>query len=255
MKKIISVVIALIMVLSLFPFTVSAADEIDFTLRIKSETDKDLVLELDYDGGTGFSALDIEVSFDRIRLELISCEKGSGYAAFEKYLTDQGAASICSINKNENPIKISMANTIGFKPVDGDKSIVTFEFAKVPGTRFAKEDVSFEFTNCQTGTFTDIEVNFEYDMKVPASDTNADNSDKVDEEDSQPTSADKADTNTDSESNGSAEPESAPDKNSTEPEKADDKGDSKVIIIVVAVIVCVVAAATVVLVKIKKKSK
>ncbi|MBQ8227540.1 MAG: hypothetical protein IJZ88_00855 [Clostridia bacterium] len=260
MKKIISVVISLFMVLSLIPFTASAADEIDFTLRISSETDNELTLVLDYDGGTGFSALDIDVSYDRVRLELKSCEKGAGYVAFEKYLNDNDALSICSINQNQNPVKVSMANTIGFKAIDGKKSVITLTFAKVPGTKFAEEDVTLDFTNCQTASFENIAVNFDYDLTAPVQGA-TEKTEQDATEYPQQTSADNVDEAVDSEIGDSVEGEAqqTPAQSGSEDEPAEkndtDDGNSKTVIIIAAVAVLVVGAAVIVLFVIKSKKK
>ncbi len=167
MKKIISVLICAVMLLSVIPFTVAAANEAKFTLRIKEETDKALVLVLDFDGGTGFSALDFEVEYDRVRLQIKGCKKGEGYEAFEDGLSDP-VSPIYSSNANENPIMFSMANISPFKVTDGKKSVAQIEFTKVPGTKFEKDDVKIEFTNCQTAKFNNIEVAFDYDLTPPA---------------------------------------------------------------------------------------
>ncbi|MBQ8783381.1 MAG: hypothetical protein IJZ57_06380 [Clostridia bacterium] len=257
MKKLISVVICLLMVLSLLPFTVSAADEIDFTLRIKEETDSELTLTLDYDGGTGFSALDIEIAFDRIRLELKSCEKGDGYVAFEKYLNDNNEASICSINQNENPVKAAIANTLGFKAIDGKKSVLVLKFAKVPGTKFAKEDVTFEFTNCQTSSFTDIKVNFDYDLTAPV--TKGEKSTDSTEYPQQP-SADNIEGEENEEigdapANDSNEPQAGGQGEEPQADDTDNAPKTKTVIIMVAVIVCAAGVAAVVIFKTKGKKK
>lgn len=258
MKKLISVFVCLVMVLSLLPVTVLAADEIDFTLRIKEETDNELTLTLDYDGGTGFSALDIEISFDKIRLELKSCEKGDGYTAFEKYLEKNGAASICSINQESNPVKVAVANTLGFKAVDGKKSVLTLKFAKVPGTKFAKEDVIFEFTNCQTASFTDIKVDFDYDLTAPV--TVAEESTDSTEYPQQP-SADNIEGEESSEIGNAVEENDASKSNGqNEAEQKEDEADNnkpntKTVVIIIAVAVCVVGVAVVSIFKVKGKKK
>ncbi len=271
MKKIISVFICAIMVLSLLPFTASAADEIDFTLRIKSETDNEVVLTLDYDGGTGFCALDIDISYDRVRLERKNCEKGDGYVAFEKYLSENDALSMCSINPGGNPMKVSMANTIGFKKIDGKKSVITLRFAKVPGTKFAKEDVTFDFTNCQTEAFTNIKVNLDYDLKQPVSVVDKTDStdktegsteypqqpsqDNVEGEDSEIGDTPEADNGQDVIGQDVETPKNEEDgvgDTATTGEKSD---KTKTIVIIVAVSVVVLGAGAVVIVKVKGKNK
>lgn len=256
MKKIISVAIAVLMVLSILPFTVSAADEIDFTLRIAEETDSELTLVLDYDGGTGFSALDVDISYDRIRLELKSCEKGPGFLAFEKYLNENNALSICSINNNENPARVSMANTIGFKAINGNKSVVKLNFAKVPGTKFAEEDVTLDFTNCQTAEFTDIKVNFDYDMTAPVNTDKSDIAENVTEYPQQ-TSADNIEE-IENDETGATEGNKAPENDTATIGAEEDKtdgADTKTIIIIAVVAVAVVGVGAFALLKIKSKKK
>lgn len=269
MKKIISVFICAIMVLSLLPFTASAADEIDFALRIKSETDNEVVLTLDYDGGTGFGALDIDISYDKVRLECKSCEKGDGYVAFEKYVNDENALAMCSINTKVNPIKVSMANTVAFKSVGGKKSVVTLKFAKVPGTKFAKDDVKVEFTNCQTPAFTDIKVDFDYDLKQPVSVTDKAEStqgsteypqqpsqDNVEGEDSEigdtPEVTENQNVDGEAADNSEADAQADADDVTTDGAKPD---NTKMIIIIAAVAAVAVGAGAVVLVKVKGKKK
>ena len=273
MKKLISVFICAIMILSLVPFTASAADEINFTLRIKSETDNDVVLTLDYEGGTGFCALDADITYDKIRLERKSCEKGDGYVAFEKYLNDNDALSMCSFNPGANPMKVSMANTLGFKAIGGKKSVITLKFAKVPGTKFAKDDVKIEFTNCQTAAFTDIKVNLSYDLKQPVNvvektDTTGDatefpqqpSQDNIEGEESEVGDVSSVDGNS-----SAAEQDAEPQEKDEQANADADTGDTttigakpdntKKIIIIVAVVVVVLGAGAVVIVKAKGKKK
>ena len=270
MKKIISVFICAIMVLSLLPFTASAADEINFTLRLKSETDNEVVLTLDYDGGKGFCALDADITYDRVRLELKSCEKGDGYVAFEKYLDSEGSSSISSINAKINPIKVSMANLLGFRSVGGKKSVVILKFAKVPGTKFAKNDVTVDFTNCQTETFTDIKVNFGYDLKQSVTVAEKTEATEASTEYPQQPSEDNIEGDTDSEigdipvtgeNNEPVEQENQeqPDGDTVGAEDATatgaDSDNNKKIIIIVAVAVVALGAGAVVIVKVKGKKK
>ena len=270
MKKLISVFICAIMVLSLLPFTASAADEINFTLRLKSETDNEVVLTLDYDGGTGFCALDADISYDRVRLELKSCEKGDGYAAFEKYLEDEGSSSISSINAKINPIKVSMANLLSFRAVGGKKSVVTLKFAKVPGTKFAKNDVTVDFTNCQTETFTDIKVNFDYDLKQAVNVTEKTDATESSTEYPQQPSEDNIEGESDSEIGDTPEAtenqdiadQGADTQGENEQANADDvttdgakPDNTKLIVIIVAVAVVVLGAGAVAVVKLKGKKK
>lgn len=261
MKKIISVLICVLMVLSLLPFTVSAADEIKFTLRIKEETEKFVTLVLDYDGGTGFAALDFEVSYDRIRLQAQSCQKGEGYEAFAKSIEKENGASLYSMNQSINPMKFSIANTVAFKAVGGKKDIAQITFTKVPGTKFAKEDVTVEFTNCQTASFTDIKVVFAYDLSYtpPASSAASEENDAT--EYPQMPSSDNVDDNIDSEIGDSVpavneqsnENEGA-DAQQNEDDNGDDDGSrTKTVIIIVAVAVCAVGVVAVILFKTKKK--
>ena len=255
MKKIASVMICLVMVLSLLPFTVSAADEINFALRIEEETEKEVTLVLDYDGGVGFSALDIDITFDRIRLDLKSCEKGDGYAAFEKYLESNSHASICSVNSKENPIRVSMANTLGFKAIDGEKSVVKMKFAKVPGTKFAKEDVTFDFTNCQTASFTDIKVNFEYDLAAPVENADNQNSSEDTTEYPQQTSADNANESDDDIKDDVKDESQESDGNTITTGATDetDDSDKKPAVIIAVAAVCVAGIGVAVFMIIKKK--
>ncbi len=259
MKKIISVLICLMMIISLVPFTVSAAaGEINFTLRIQSETDNEVVLVLDYDSGTGFSALDIDIAYDRVNLELKSCEKGTGYSDFQEYLDSEKALSICSINPNENPIKVSMANTIGFKVIKGNKSVVTLTFAKAAGTDFTKESLTFDFTNCQTAAFEDIKVNFDYDMTPPKENV-TNNTAEGSTEYPQQTSADNAIDDTDSEIGESDKDDVIDESPYDDPDETtgaevDKKPATKTIIIIVAV-VAVVGAGAFVALRLKSKKK
>lgn len=260
MKKIFCLMLSIVMILSTMAFSVCAADEINFKLRIENETDNDLTLTLDYDGGTGFSALDVDISFDRLRLELKSCEKGYGYADFEEFLNSQGALSICSINQTENPIKVSMANTIGYKTVEAEKSVLVLKFAKVPGTKFVKEDVTFDFTNCQTAAFTDIEVDFDYDMTLPEPSKTESTSQGATEY-PQMTSADNVDDVNDSEigdpvaqaPEGSETAEN--NGNSETDETLEEKNNTTIIIIIVAAVAVIAIAGGFALVKFKGKKK
>ncbi len=256
MKKIVSVLICMIMLLSVIPLTASAADEARFTLRIKEETDKSLTLVIDFDGGTGFSALDFEVEYDRVRLQAKSCKKGDGYKAFEDSLNDM-VSPIYSSNANKNPLMFSMANISPFKITDGKKSIAEMVFTKVPGTKFEKDDVSVKFTNCQTVEFKDISVSFDYDLSEPVS-TSATVSAEQDETDyAQEPSSDNVDG--DSEIGEAVAGESENTDSDTAFENTDDsnaddgKNNVKTVVIIVASVLAVAGVGTIILVNFKKK--
>ncbi len=258
MKKIISVIICAVMLLSVLPFNAFAAKEINFAVRISKETDNELELVLDFDGGTGFSALDIDIDYDRVKLSLKTCKKGTGYEAFEKYLSEKNALSICSINVNHNPVKVSMANVLEYKNIGGKKSVLILNFAKAQGEKFEKDDVTFDFTNCQTSSFEDIKVNLAYDLKTPAA-TSASNT-EISTQYPQQSSADNIEGEPEGEIGGEVQGESqSQDASGNDGTPSTDENENQpaskttAIVLIVAGVVVVVGAAALILFKSKKK--
>ena len=252
MKKIVSVFICLVMVLSLIPFTVSAADSIDFKLRLKEETDSTVTLTIDYDGGTGFSALDFEVTYDRAKLQADTFQEGKGYEAFAKKIKKDGQISICELNSRANPLRASIANTVGFSVTDGKKSVVEMKFIKAQGTKFSKEDINVEFTNCQTASFTDIKVSFAYDLSAPAADGNssADVSTSANSAAGQSVSVDSGVNGGDSADNTD---KNAPQGEDSDAGNGDEGGVSRTTVVIIVVVAVVFVAGAAAFVALKKK--
>lgn len=259
MKKILSVILCALMLLSVLPFTAFAAEEINFTVRIAKETDNELELTLDFDGGQGFAALDIDIEYNKVKLSLKTCKKGDGYVAFENYLKEENALSICSINVNNYPVKVSMANILEYKKVGGKKPVLHLIFSKAQGETFEKDDVTFDFTNCQTSSFENIKINLGYDLEKPKSTVTSSSSSSQGETTlfPQQPSEDNPD-NIDSETGEAVEDDKSGEsaqQNDGEPSQPEEKPNTTVIVLIVAGVAVAVGVVAFFLFKSKKKEK
>ncbi len=170
MKKITAILICAVLLAAMLPFGVSAADSASFKVRLAEQTDKTATVVVEFAGGTGFSALDLSIKYNTLKLTLQTAKIGSGYSTFKAKAEDAGAFCVSMINPKGNPIKVSMANTDPFAAVGGDNILVRMTFSKIGGTKLSESDVQLTFENCQTSKFTDITTAVSYDLDAPTVD-------------------------------------------------------------------------------------
>ena len=260
MKKIISLLICVMLLAAALPFSAFAADSADFKLSVVAQDDKSVTIEFSFVGGTGFSALDYEIKYNKVKLSLKEqdCKKGSGLTAFNEYASEKsGMSPIVSINAAKNPILGAFASIEPFKAINGDGSLAKIKFSKIPGTKLTESDITVTIGNCQTYEFKDISVSVTTDLTGSVTNANAST------EYAQNTSVDGKNDGTDSEIGESVQPSdgnSSGDSGSDASQNGGDgSGDSssaekslkessplKKIIIIAAAVVCVAGIGTVV---------
>ena len=269
MKKIISLLICVMLLAAALPFSAFAADSADFKLSVVAQDDKSVTIEFSFVGGTGFSALDYEIKYNKVKLSLKEqdCKKGSGLVAFNEYASEKsGMSPIVSINAAKNPILGAFASIEPFKAINGDGSLAKIKFSKIPGTKLTESDITVTIENCQTYEFKDISVSVTTDLTGSVTNANAST------EYAQNTSVDGKNDGTDSEIGESVQPSdgnSSGDSGSDASQNGGDgSGDSssaekslkessplKKIIIIAAAVVCVAGIGTVVVLFVKNSKK
>ena len=151
MKKLLSVLLAVSMIFML-AIPCFAAKAAKFSVKKASETDSEIVVSVDYEGGSTFSCFDIEVTYNEKKLKVTEAYDGDGLDAFIRDAKKNEGAMVASvINKDNNPIKDSMAITASFKVVDG-KDLLVVKFKKLSKDKITADDVKVVFTNCATQT-------------------------------------------------------------------------------------------------------
>lgn len=269
MKKIISLLICVMLLAAALPFSAFAADSADFKLSVVAQDDKSVTVEFSFVGGTGFSALDYEIKYNKVKLSLKEqdCKKGSGLTAFNEYASEKsGMSPIVSINAAKNPILGAFASIEPFKAINGDGSLAKIKFSKIPGTKLTESDITVTIENCQTYDLKYISVSVTTDLTGSATNANAST------EYAQNTSVDGKNDGTDSEIGESVQPSdgnSSGDSGSDASQNGGDgSGDSssaekslkessplKKIIIIAAAVVCVAGIGTVVVLFVKNSKK
>ena len=269
MKKIISLLICVMLLAAALPFSAFAADSADFKLSVVAQDDKSVTIEFSFVGGTGFSALDYEIKYNKVKLSLKEqdCKKGSGLAAFNEYASEKsGMSPIVSINAAKNPILGAFASIEPFKAINGDGSLAKIKFSKIPGTKLTESDITVTIENCQTYEFKDISVSVTTDLTGSVTNANAST------EYAQNTSVDGKNDGTDSEigesvqpSDGNSSGDSGSDASQNGGDGSDDSSSAekslkessplKKIIIIAAAVVCVAGIGTVVVLFVKNSKK
>lgn len=168
-KKIFAAILCAVMVISLIPFTVSAAESASFKLCVASQDSKSVTITLDFADGTGFSAFDASLKYNNLKLSLEECQFASGFAAFKNYVDEKGGMTIFNANSTDNPVKISIATTVPFKKINSDGAIIKIRFSKIEGANVAQSDFSLTIDNCQNGNFEDINASVSYDLTTGSS--------------------------------------------------------------------------------------
>ena len=269
MKKIISLLICVMLLAAALPFSAFAADSADFKLSVVAQDDKSVTVEFSFVGGTGFSALDYEIKYNKVKLSLKEqdCKKGSGLTSFSEYAAEKsGMSPIVSINATENPILGAFASIEPFKAINGDGSLAKIKFSKIPGTKLTESDITVTIENCQTYEFKDISVSVTTDLTGSAANTN------VSTEYAQNTSVDGKNDGTDSEIGESVQPSDGNSNGDSGSDASQNGGDGsgdsssaeksvkessplKKIIIIAAAVVCVAGIGTVVVLFVKNSKK
>lgn len=146
MKRLVSLLLAtaMLFMLAIPSFAVKAAK---FSMKPVSETDNEIVLSIDYEGGSTFNCIDFEINYNEKKLKPTEAYDGDGLEAFIRDLKKQGGAGASAINKDSKPIKGSMAVTSMFKVVNG-KDLFVIKFKKLAKDKVSTDDVEIVFTNC-----------------------------------------------------------------------------------------------------------
>lgn len=269
MKKIISLLICVMLLAAALPFSAFAADSADFKLSVVAQDDKSVTIEFSFVGGTGFSALDYEIKYNKVKLSLKEqdCKKGSGLTAFNEYASEKsGMSPIVSINAAKNPILGAFANIEPFKAINGDGSLAKIKFSKIPGTKLTESDITVTIENCQTYEFKNISVSVTTDLTGSVTNANAST------EYAQNTSVDGKNDGTDSEIGESVQPSDGNSSGGSGSDASQNGGDGsgdsssaekslkessplKKIIIIAAAVVCVAGIGTVVVLFVKNSKK
>ncbi|MCQ2484841.1 MAG: hypothetical protein MJ168_05855 [Clostridia bacterium] len=147
MKKTASVLLTFFMLFVMI-LPCAAANQAKFSVNIVSESDTELVVSLDYDGGSSFQNFDFELKYNADKLKAKEAYDGDGSAAFQMYAKKNGGNAISIVNKDINPIKGAFAVTVPFKVVQG-KDMFIFSFQKLSKQSVTKGDISVAFTTCQ----------------------------------------------------------------------------------------------------------
>ncbi len=273
MKKAVSVFLTLLMLFA-FALPCFAENPAKFSINILSENDKELIISVDYDGGSSFQNIDLELKYDSKKLKPTEANDGDGLTAFAMYAKRNDGNSISMINKDKNPIKGVMAATIPFKAVQG-KDLFQIKFQKLSKFTAGGADLSLKLTNCQldyanikteiktpwaNGSAASASDKADTTVKTnaPAPDKNTPNTTPVTGE-SKPTEQQSVVTATDADETVSAE---LPDENgtvsaqNTDPENTGSEKNIKKAVMIPAIVICVlfVAVAAVVFISRKKEN-
>lgn len=171
MKKLISVLLmCAISVLLAVPCF--AANTAKFNINVVSESNREIEISIDYEGGTAFACYDFEMEYNAEKLKVSSAIEGNGWDSFAKNTKLNGGAVISTINSNGDPIKGTCATTEPFKVVNG-KDLVVVKFIKQTKDKINASDIKLKFTNCQTSDFQNIKVSVTNSLATAVSDTDA----------------------------------------------------------------------------------
>lgn len=165
MKKLISILSAAAIMLML-AVPCFAAGTAKFSINVISETDTQLSISIDYEGGSAFACYDFELKYNDKKLSVVSAIEGDGWERFAKDSKINGGAVISSINPTDNPIKGTCATTNPFVVIDG-KDLALITFKKLVKEKVTSSDITLKFTNCQTVEFETLKT----DIKSMLADT------------------------------------------------------------------------------------
>ncbi len=159
MKKFISLLVSLVLVM-LTMVTASAEGMAKFNITLVSETDKQAVVSIDFNGGTSFSGFDFEVKLNKERVEVVSAEKGEGFNTFR----DQADAAFAEINPASDPVKATMAVIPAYRNVDS-KSLFVITLKKLSKEPLTNDDFKIIVTNCVDSSLEMIETSVTTDIQ------------------------------------------------------------------------------------------
>lgn len=259
MKKFFALVLSVFLAM-LTCVTASAESVANFNITLVSETDTDAVVSLDFNGGTGFSGLDFDMTVDSKKVKVVSAEKGTGFANFEK----QGGTAFALININATPIKATALTLNAFRIVDG-KDIFTIKLKKLTKDKLDSDDIVIDITNCVDAAQQPIKISLTTDLQGEKNENPTSSSVVAPTDATEAPSSAPTDTNepgfTNSVEGTSGEvidienPSDSAEINEETPDENDGENDKKTkgIIIAVCAVAFVAVAGAVAVVVIKKK--
>lgn len=257
MKKTVSVILTLLM-LFVLALPCFAAGSVSFSISTVSDNDSELVVSVNYDGGSSFQNIDFEMDYNSEKLRPTEAYEGDGLTEFVLSTKKSGGNAISMINKDSNPIKGVMATTSPFKPVKG-KDLFIVKFQKLSEDSVSDGDLSLKFTNCQL----DYE-NLKTEIKTPwsggsSSDKENPDSSGQDSEDASAGSESLTETQSGSASEADRKEISESAVSQVQNKDADKTAGEKNVkkaVIISAVVVCVLlVAAAIIFMKKKQENK
>lgn len=145
MKRFFSLFLSVILMLTL-AVPALGAETVKFKVTVVSENATQAVVTIDYDGGSSFSCLDLEIALSS-KLTVVSGGQSAGLKAFRDYADDKGGAAIGAFNTESKPIKSTFATTVPYEAVNG-KDLYKLTLKKSTADKITKNDVKVTITNC-----------------------------------------------------------------------------------------------------------
>ena len=269
MKKFLSLIIALIMTASMAVVSF-AANKANFSITSISETDKELVISVDYDGGSSFSCFDFELSVNTDKLEIVKSEEGKGVKSFNEYASSNGGSSFPMSNiVSKGLLKASFVSLVNYKNIK-EKDIFIITIKKLKSGNVQKGDVTLKFTSCaimdSNGNVTEvtpvitskISGTENTSSKAQSTATSADNSvGKTQNEDKSNTSVSENSQTVQEITQQSITQQQADDSIPQQTEETEQNNNStvKTVIIILASALALAIAVTAVVIIVKKKKK
>lgn len=251
MKKIITILVSVLFVI-LTMVTASADGMSKFNITLVSETDKQAVVSIDFNGGTNFSGFDFEVKLNKERVEVVSAEKGEGFNTFR----DQADAAFAEINPDSDPVKATMAVIPAYRNVDS-KSLFVITLKKLSKEPLTNDDFKIVVTNCVDSSLAMIETSVTTDLQgesVSVSTTDTVSSSEATDEKTSAKSDDEIEYFTNGLTEDMGEVIDIEDEENDENKDDKDNSPKGIIIAVVSVVFVAAVGGVTVLVMKKKKS-
>lgn len=162
MKKIMSLIVSVVLVM-LTCVTASAEGLAKFNITLVSETDKQAVVTIDFNGGTSFSGFDFEVKLNKERVEVVSAEKGKGFEAYR----GQADAAFAEINPEADPVKGTMAIIPAYRNIES-KDLFVITLKKLSEEPLTNDDFKIIVTNCVDASLAAIDTSVTTDLQGAA---------------------------------------------------------------------------------------
>lgn len=250
MKKLISLLVSVILVM-LTCVTASAAGLAKFNITLVSETDKQAVVTVDFNGGTGFSGFDFEVDLNSERVEIVKAERGEGLKAFQA----QADAALAEINPDTDPVKATVALIPAYRNIE-NKDLFVITLKKLSADPLTNDDFKIIITNCVDASLQPIETSLTTDLQGVASDdttTDVTSTESTEASTDASTSANTSEITDAVEGTSGDEVEIEP--NAPDAEEVPDEKDngSKGIVVAIASVVFVAVVGGITYVVLKKK--